>query len=120
MASWQRIQSPTVAGPRRPSTGFPPRPNGFLPRRSISSSFDEATFDPRKRRDDTPPRKEFKLPGLAVADPPRVSPAGERKAEQIVAPNVEEVVDASAETQAAFEHVDAEPRCQHGSRADVD
>ena len=113
MASWQRIQSHTVAGPRRPLTDFPVQPNGFLSVRSISNAFGEAVFDPRKERDRTLAPSEVKLPGVSNAEPPGETSPRQRITQQILPARVEQVIDAEAQTQPRFEQVRADPERQH-------
>ena len=117
MASWQRIQSHTVAGPRRPLTDFPVQPNGCLSLGLSPTTSNDAAFDPRKFADRTWRPREVNLPSVPKADAPGVATTGERISEEILAPYVEEVVYAEAQPQAPIEHVDAESRGELGARA---
>ena len=96
MASWQGIQSHTVAGPRRPHTDFPVQPIGFLPSGLSPAAPGGTAFDPRKSDDGTLPPVEVNLPRVANGQTTRVSTAGKRKTQEILAADIREIIDAKA------------------------
>lgn len=89
-------------------------------RRSISSGFDEAAFNPRKRRNRTVSGTKVNLPRVPIAQPPCIAASGKRIADQVLATHVENVIHTKAQAESTFKHEHAHARCEHSPGRHLD
>jgi hypothetical protein len=113
VASWQDIESHTVAGPRRPLTDFPVQPAAIVPPASLQhpKRLSRAEHLRPKLDGDTSfaaSKVKRALPGMLVAHAAAEPEPRQWKAQQVLTANVQQVVDAEAEAQGTLEELGAQ------------